>query len=90
MLKYGYRPFGGERAQALGAVGPAAPIANCHVLTVDPATVGETPLDASWAKIGWFRTVAAHYAPFYLESLRKCQDQVSGKRLRRASPARPI
>ncbi len=71
ILKYAYRPFGGERVHALGAAGPAAPIANCQVVTVDPATVGETPLDALWAKIGWFRTVAVHYAPFYLERLRK-------------------
>ena len=43
------------------------------MVTVDPATVRETPLDALWAKIGWFRTVAVHYAPFYLERLRKHQ-----------------
>ena len=90
MLKYAYRPFGGERAHALGAAGPAAPIANCQVVTVDPATVGETPLDALWAKIGWFRTAAAHYAPFYLERLRKHQDQVLRKRLKRVPPTRSI
>lgn len=90
MLKYGYRPFGGERAQALGAAGPAAPIANCQVVTVDPAAVKEAPLDALWAKIGWFRTVAAHYAPFYLECLRKYNDQVSGRRLRHAPSVHPI
>ena len=90
MLKYGYRPFGGERAQALGTAGPAAPIANCQVVTVDPAAVKEAPLDALWAKIGWFRTVAAHYAPFYLERLRKYQEQVLGRRLRPAPSVRPI
>ena len=90
MLKYCYRTFGGEGAHALGATGPAAPIANCQVVTVDPATVRETPLDALWAKIGWFRTVAVHYAPFYLERLRKHQDQVLRKCLKRVPSTRSI
>ena len=55
MLKYCYRPFGGEGAKALGAVGPAMSLANCRVSVVTPDAIQSTPLDAFWAKIGWFR-----------------------------------
>ena len=71
MLKYGYRPFGGEKAQALGLNGPAVKPVNCRVITVLPETTRQTPLAAFWAKINLFRTIAAHYAPFYLEQLRR-------------------
>ena len=71
MLKWGYRPFGGEKAQALGLNGPATRPANCRVITVLPETTRQTPLAALWAKIGWFRMIAAHYAPFYLEQLKR-------------------
>ena len=69
MLKYGYRPFGGEGEKALGAVGPARSIANCAVRTVTPDSIRSTPLDALWAKVGWFRLIAAHYAPFYIRQI---------------------
>ena len=69
MLKYCYRPFGGERAAALGATGPATPLANCRVSVVTPDAIQSTPLDAFWAKIGWFRMIAAHYAPFYIRQI---------------------
>ena len=71
MLKYGYHPFGGEKAQALGLNGPAMKPANCRVITVLPETTRQTPLTALWAKIDWFRMIAAHYAPFYLEQLKR-------------------
>lgn len=71
MLKYGYRPFGGEKAQALGLNGPAVKPVNCRVITVLPETTRQTPLTAFWAKINLFRTIAAHYAPFYLEQLKR-------------------
>ena len=71
MLKYGYRPFGGEKAQALGLNGPATKPDNCRVILVSPETTRLTPLTALWAKIGWFRMIAAHYAPFYLEQLKR-------------------
>jgi predicted alpha/beta hydrolase family esterase len=71
MLKYGYRPFGGEKAQALGLNGPSAKPDNCRVMLVSPETTLSTPLTALWAKIGWFRMIAAHYAPFYLEQLKR-------------------
>ena len=69
MLKYGYRPFGGEGAKALGAVGPSRKIDNCVVRTVSPDTIRSMPLDALWARVGWFRTIAAHYAPFYIRQI---------------------
>jgi len=71
MLKYGYCPFGGEKAQALGLNGPAAKPDNCRVILVSQETTRLTPLTALWAKIGWFRMIAAHYAPFYLEQLKR-------------------
>ena len=71
MLKYGYHPFGGEKARALGLNGPAMKPANCRVITVLPETTRQTPLTALWAKIDWFRMIAAHYAPFYLEQLKR-------------------
>ena len=71
MLKYGYHPFGGEKARALGLNGPAMKPANCRVITVLPETTRQTPLTAFWAKIDWFRMIAAHYAPFYLEQLKR-------------------
>ena len=71
MLKYGYCPFGGEKAQALGLNCPAAKPDNCRVILVSPDTTLLTPLSALWAKIGWFRMIAAHYAPFYLEQLKR-------------------
>ena len=71
MLKFGYRPFGGEGAAALGAVGVAAPFANCRVSFVSPETVATTPVIGKWAKVGLFRSLAAHYAPFYLEHVRQ-------------------
>ena len=71
MLKYGYHPFGGEKAQALGLNGPAMKPANCRVITVLPETTRQTPLTALWAKFNLFRTIAAHYAPFYLEQLKR-------------------
>ena len=71
MLKYGYHPFGGEKARALGLNGPAMMPANCRVITVLPETTRQTPLTALWAKFNLFRTIAAHYAPFYLEQLKR-------------------
>ncbi len=71
MLKYGYHPFGGEKARALGLTGPAIKPDNCHVILVSPETTRSTPLTALWAKIDWFRMIAAHYAPFYLEQLKR-------------------
>ena len=71
MLKYGYHPFGGEKARALGLTGPAMMPANCRVITVLPETTRQTPLTALWAKFNLFRTIAAHYAPFYLEQLKR-------------------
>ena len=71
MLKYGYHPFGGEKARALGLNGPAMKPANCRVITVLPETTRQTPLTALWAKFNLFRTIAAHYAPFYLEQLKR-------------------
>ena len=71
MLKYGYHPFGGEKARALGLNGPATTPDNCHVILVSPETTRSTPLAALWAKIDWFRMIAAHYAPFYLEQLKR-------------------
>ena len=79
MLKWGYRPFGGEKAQALGLNGPATRPANCRVILVSPETTRLTPLTALWAKIGWFRMIAAHYAPFYLEQLKRSNDCLSWK-----------
>ena len=76
MLKFGYRPFGGERSAALGAVGVAAPLANCRLSFVAPETVASAPVAGLWAKVGWFRSLAAHYAPFYLEHVK----QHSGER----------
>ena len=69
MLKYGYRPFGGEGEKALGAAGPARSIANCAVRTVTSDSIRSMPLDALWAKVGWFRLIAAHYAPFYIRQI---------------------
>lgn len=66
MLKWGYRSFGGEGSAALGAVGVSAPFANCCVSYVSPETVATAPVAGKWAKVGWFRALAAHYAPFYL------------------------
>ncbi len=71
MLKFGYRPFGGEKSAALGAVGAAAPLANCRVSFVSPKTVASAPVAGLWAKVGLFRSLAAHYAPFYLEHVRQ-------------------
>ena len=71
MLKWGYNLFGGEKAQALGLNGPVMKPANCRVITVLPETTLQTPLTAYWAKINLFRTIAAHYAPFYLEQLKR-------------------
>ena len=71
MLKYGYHPFGGEKARALGLTGPAMMPTNCRVITVLPETTRQTPLTALWAKFNLFRTIAAHYAPFYLEQLKR-------------------
>lgn len=71
MLKWGYGPFGGESGQALGLHGPATLPENCIVSIVAKETPRDTPLAAGWAKVGLFRTIAAHYAPFYLEHLRK-------------------
>lgn len=70
MLKWGYRSFGGEGSAALGEVGVPAPFANCRVSRVSPETVATTPVDGLWAKVGWFRALAAHYAPFYLDHVR--------------------
>ena len=75
MLKFGYRPFGGERSAALGAVGVAAPFANCRVSFVPPETVASAPVAGLWAKVGLFRSLAAHYAPFYLEHVRQFCDE---------------
>ena len=75
MLKIGYRPFGGEGAAALGAVGVAAPLANCRVSFVSPETVATTPVIGKWAKVGLFRSLAAHYAPFYLEHFKQLSDK---------------
>ena len=71
MLKFGYRPFGGEKTAALGAVGVAAPFANCRVSFVSPETVASAPVAGLWARVGLFRSLAAHYAPFYLEHVRQ-------------------
>ena len=71
MLKFGYRPFGGERSAALGAVGLAAPLANCSVGFVSPETVASAPVAGLLAKVGLFRSLAAHYAPFYLEHVKQ-------------------
>ena len=75
MLKFGYRPFGGERSAALGAVGVAAPLANCRVGFVSPETVASAPVAGLWAKVGLFRSLAAHYAPFYLEHVKQHSDE---------------
>ena len=75
MLKFGHRPFGGEGAAALGAVGVAAPPANSRVSFVSPETVAFAPVAGLWAKVGWFRSLAAHYAPFYLEHVRLSADE---------------
>ena len=75
MLKFGYRPFGGEKSAALGAVGMAAPLANCRVSFVSPETVAAAPVTGLWAKVGLFRSLAAHYAPFYLEHVRQFCDE---------------
>lgn len=75
MLKFGYRPFGGEKSAALGAVGMAAPLANCRVSFVSPETVAAAPVAGLWAKVGLFRSLAAHYAPFYLEHVRQFCDE---------------
>ena len=71
MLKWGYNLFGGEKAKALGLNGPVAKPANCRVVNVTPETTRQTPLTALWSKIDLFRTIAAHYAPFYLEQLKR-------------------
>ncbi len=71
MLKLGYNLFGGEKAKALGLKGPAAKPANCRVIAVLPETTRQTPLTVLWARINLFRTIAAHYAPFYLEQLKR-------------------
>ena len=71
MLKWGYNLFGGEKARALGLNGPVMKPANCRVITVLPETTRQTPLTALWAKFNLFRTIAAHYAPFYLEQLKR-------------------
>ena len=75
MLKFGYRPFGGERSAALGAVGVAAPLANCRLSFVAPETVASAPVAGLWARVGWFRSLAAHYAPFYLEHVKQKADE---------------
>jgi len=75
MLTFGYRPFGGEKSAALGAVGVAAPLANCRVSFVPPETVASAPVAGLWAKVGLFRSLAAHYAPFYLEHVRQFCDE---------------
>ena len=75
MLKFGYRPFGGEKTAALGAVGVAAPFANCRVSFVSPETVASAPVAGLWAKVGLFRSLAAHYAPFYLEHFKQLSDE---------------
>lgn len=75
MLKFGYRPFGGEKSAALGAVGVAAPFANCRVSFVSPETVASAPVAGLWAKVGLFRSLAAHYAPFYLEHFKQLSDK---------------
>ena len=75
MLTFGYRPFGGEKSAALGAVGVAAPLANCRVSFVPPETVASAPVAGLWAKVGLFRSLAAHYAPFYLEHVRQFCDK---------------
>ena len=75
MLKWGYRPFGGEGSAALGAVGVAAPIANCRVSFVASETVASASIAGKWAKVGWFRSLAAHYAPFYLEHVKQLSDE---------------
>ena len=75
MLKFGYRPFGGEKSAALGAVGVAAPFANCRVSFVSPETVASAPVAGLWAKVGLFRSLAAHYAPFYLEHFKQLSDE---------------
>ncbi|MBR2837276.1 MAG: alpha/beta hydrolase [Kiritimatiellae bacterium] len=79
MLQLGYRPFGGEGSAALGAVGAAAPLANCHVSFVAPETVKSAPVAVHWAKIGWLRIVAAHYAPFYLEHIKLMDSEAAAQ-----------
>ena len=75
MLRWGYRPFGGERSAALGAVGVTAPFANCHVSFVKPETVASALVAGPWAKVSWFRSIAAHYAPFYLEHVKRLSNE---------------
>ena len=67
---------GGERrAVRAGAVGVAAPPANCRVSFVSPETVAFAPVAGLWARVGWFRSLAAHYAPFYLEHVKQRIDE---------------
>ena len=38
---------------------------------VSPETVASAPVAGLWAEVGLFRSLAAHYAPFYLEHVRQ-------------------
>ena len=57
------------------ARGEDAPFANCRVSFVSPETVASAPVAGLWAKVGLFRSLAAHYAPFYLEHFRQLSDE---------------
>lgn len=80
MLRWGYRPFGGEHAVALGLTGPSEPPQNSIVSFVAPTIPRETPLRAAWAKVGLFRSLAAHYAPFYLEQVKRRKERSNVER----------
>lgn len=85
-LKYVYAIGGGEGSCAFGAGGAVKRLVNVVERAV-PADIAErTKLDSAWAKVGAFRRVANHHAPFYFAYLKMILDGEADEEERRLIP----
>ena len=85
-LKYVYAIGGGEDSCAFGAGGAVKRLVNVVERAV-PADIAErTKLDSAWAKVGAFRRVANHHAPFYFAYLKMILDGEADEEERRLIP----
>ena len=81
VLKYVYAVAGGEHGHALGADGPATPIANVQIYSVPADITKTTIIDDSWGRTEVIKRIANHHAAFYFAEL--------GRILRGAPSAKP-
>ena len=69
VLKYVYAIAGGEGGNALGADGPARPLANVRTYSVPADITKTTVIDDSWGRTEVIKRIANHHASFYFAEL---------------------